>query len=94
MAKIEIKDQWDSKAVVRGIRAFRNMLHAFVRHIEPRKWPDKEPEDILRDEGWYDRLIETLHGRKVCLWIAIQKVKRAMWEAIVPNMELTNKERQ
>ena len=62
----------------------------FVRHIEPRKWPDKEPEDILRDEGWDNRLIETLHGRRVCLRIAIQKVKRAMWEAIVPNKELNS----
>jgi len=30
MAKIEIKDQWSSKAFARGIRAFRNMLHALV----------------------------------------------------------------
>jgi len=85
MARIEIKDQWSSKARARGIRAFRNMLHALVRHVEPRKWPDKEPEDILRDAGWDARLIATLHGRRACLWIEIQKVKRAMWEAIVPN---------
>ena len=32
MAKIEVKDQWSKKAFARGIRAFRNMLHALVRH--------------------------------------------------------------
>ena len=69
--------------IVTRIEAVFRFANSVVRNIEPRQWPDKEPEDILRDNGFNDRMIETFRGRCACLWIATQKLKRAMWEALI-----------
>ena len=61
---------------------FRRKWNRFGRMIEPVNLPDKAPEEILRDSGWCDPLINTLHGRTVCLSLSVGQVKRAIWEAL------------
>lgn len=56
-------------------------IRELIKQIEPRKWPGKDPDEILRDEGWDDRLIGTFRGRILCFRIAAQKLMRAVWEA-------------
>jgi len=69
-------------AIKRLMACARDTLCAIARSLEPHRWPDGEPEAILRGWGWPDAMIETLHGRAVCLRIAMDKIGCALWDAV------------
>ena len=49
---------------------------------EPHEWPDKEPEEILKDIGWHDVQIESINGAFTCLHIAVEQLKYTIWKEI------------
>lgn len=57
----------------------------FLKRIirEPKKYPDKSPERILREDyDWWPAEIRMTKGRIACLYIELTKLKHAIWEEL------------
>lgn len=50
---------------------------------EPEEWPNKDPERILiEDLKWSRFSVDSLRGQLVCLNIAFQQLKHAIWKEL------------